>query len=53
MQLITRLGLGLNHLLENKFRYNLQDTLNPIYGCGADLETTIHYISHRLNFLNE
>ena len=34
IKLITRLRLGISQLREHKFRYNFQDTLNPICSCG-------------------
>ena len=53
IKLITRLRLGLSHLREHKFRHNFQDTLNPICSCGDDIETTIHYLLHCPNYLDE
>ena len=56
--LITRLRLGLSHLREHllhlsHFRHNFQDTLNPICSCGDDIKTTIHYLLHCPNYLDE
>ena len=34
IKLITRMYLSLSHLREHKFRYNFQDTPNPICSCG-------------------
>ena len=45
--------MGLNHLCEDKFRHNFQDTLNPICSCGNDIETTIYYLLHSPNYLDE
>ena len=53
IKLIARLRLGLSHLREHKFRHNFQDTLNPICSCGDDIETTIHYLLHCPNYLDE
>ena len=53
IKLITRLRLGLSHLCEHKFRHNFQDTLNPICSCGDDIETTIHYLLHCPDYLDE
>ena len=39
-KLITMLGLGLSPLREHKFRHNFQDTLNLIWDCGENIETT-------------
>ena len=51
--LITRLRLDFSHLREHKFRYNFQDTLNPICSCEENIETTTHYLLHYLCYLNE
>ena len=40
--------LGLSHLADHKFRYNFQDCLNPICSCGQEIETTSHFLLHRL-----
>ena len=60
MSLLTRLRLGLRHLREHKFKYNFQDTLNPICNCGEDIECSCHYLLHcslypndRLALLND
>ena len=29
---------------ERKFRYDFNDTINPMRNCGADIKTTIHYL---------
>ena len=41
--MITRLRLGFSHLREHKFKHNFQDTLNPLYSCSIELESTSHY----------
>ena len=51
--LITRLRLGLSHLREHKFKHGFQDTLNPLYSCGNDVESTEHFLLHCLQFVNE
>ena len=53
IKLITRLRLDLSHLRKHKFRHNFQDTLNPIWSCGDDIETTIHYLLHCSNYWDE
>ena len=53
IKLITRLRLDLSHLREHKLRHNLLDTLNPICSCGDDIETTIQYLHHCPNYLEE
>ena len=44
---------------EHKFRYDFNDTINPMRNCGADIKTTIHYLLpfrfylvQRVNVLN-
>ena len=53
IKLITRLRLGLSHLCEHKFQLNFQDILHLICRSGDDIETTIHYLLHCPNFLDE
>ena len=53
IKLITRLRLDLSHLRKHKFRHNFQGTLNPIWSCGDDIETTIHYLLHFSNYSDE
>ena len=50
IKLITRLGLGLIHLREHKFKHNFLDCLNPICCCGKDIETTVHYLYYYPTF---
>ena len=40
---ITRTQLGLSHLPEHKFKHSFQDSINPIYNCGNDVEYVIHF----------
>ena len=44
IKLLTRLRLNFSHLNEHKFRHNFNDTINPMYNCGAAAETTIDYL---------
>ena len=53
IKLITRLRLDLSHLREHKFWQNIQDTLNPIYSCRDDIDTTIHYLLYCPKYLDE
>ena len=39
---LTRLGLGLSHLNEHKFRHNFQNCLNPLCSCSWEIEDTSH-----------
>ena len=52
-KLITRLRLGLSHFYEHKFRHNFQENLNPIRSYGEDNATSIHYLLHCSNCLEE
>ena len=36
----------MSHLREHKFKHNFQDCLNPICGCGLDIESTSHFLLH-------
>ena len=38
--------LKFSHLKEHKFRYGFADTINPMCACGADVETTEHFLLH-------
>ena len=46
IRLITRLPVGMSHLLEHKFKHNFQDCLNPICNSGLDIESTSHFFLH-------
>ena len=50
MKLLTRLRLNFSHLNEHKFRHNFRDTVKPIRSCGAEIETTDHYLLRCLIF---
>ena len=51
LKLLTRLRLGLIHLRYHKFKRNFLDTINPLYSCGSDIETTLHFLLYRPNFM--
>ena len=40
VRLINRLRLGFSHLREHKFKYNSDDTLNPLCSCTLETEKT-------------
>ena len=46
MKCFTRLRLGLSHLREHKFKHSFQDSLNPLCKCGAEVESTSHFLLH-------
>ena len=43
---LRRLRLGFSHLNEHKFWHGFKDTLNPLCTCGAEVETTEHFLLH-------
>ena len=43
----------MSHLPEHKFKHNFQDCLNPICGCGLDIESTSHFLLHCPSFNDE
>ena len=43
---ITKIRLGLIHLREHKFKHSFQGLINPIYNCGNDVESAIHFFLH-------
>ena len=43
LKFITRLRPGLSHLREHKFKHSFRDTINPLYSCGPDIESTEIY----------
>ena len=43
-KILTRLRLKFSYLKEHKFRHGFADTINPMCACGADLETTKHFL---------
>ena len=53
IKLLTTLRVGLNHLRENKFKHNLQDSLDPFCNCGRHIETTIHFFFYCSNYSNQ
>ena len=53
IKLLTRLRVGLNHLREQKFRHNFQDSLDIFCNCGRHIETTIHFFLHYSNYSNQ
>ena len=50
LKLLTKMKFGLSHLVDNKFRHNFQDCLNPICSCGQEIEPTSHFLFHCLNY---
>ena len=42
--LLTRLGLGFNHLNEHRFRHNFENCISPFCSCSLVTEETLHYL---------
>ena len=40
IKLLNGLRVDFSHLNEHKFRHNFADTLNPLYSCSLETETT-------------
>ena len=36
--------MNFSHLNEHKFPHNFNDTINAMFSCGKEPETTIHYL---------
>ena len=45
--------LDLSHLHDHKFKYNFQDSLNPICNYGIGIETAVSYHLYYLNLSNK
>ena len=50
LKFLTRIGLGLSHLADHKFRHNFQDCLNPVCSCSQEIETSVHFLLHCSNY---
>ena len=46
LKLLARLRLGFSHLNEDRFRYNIQECLNPLCTCSLETGNTSHYPLH-------
>ena len=53
IKLLTRLRLGLSHLREHKFKHSFLNSLNTIFSCGQNIETSTHFLLHCSNYSNE
>ena len=42
-----------DHLQTHKFKHGFQDTVNPLYSCENDVESTEHFLLHCRQFVNE
>ena len=44
VKLLTRLRLEFSHLNEYKFRHGFGDTINNMFACRSEVETTEHFL---------
>ena len=47
---LTRLRIGFSHLKELEFKHIFQDSIDPMYSCSSDIETTIYLFLHCASF---
>ena len=45
IELIIQFRLYLSHLRGKKFKYDFQESLNPLCNCGHSIESTTHFLS--------
>ena len=50
IKLLTRLRLGFSHLSEHIFRHNFADSLNPLFSCSLETESTLHFFLRYQNY---
>ena len=50
LKLLTRIRVGLSHLVDHKFRHNFQDCLNLICSCRQEIVTASHFLLYCLNY---
>ena len=50
---MTRLRLDLSHLCEHKFKHSFQDSINPLWNYGYEVESTVHFFLDCPLFTNE
>ena len=46
IKFLRRLRLGLRHHREHKFKHSFQDSMNQLRKCGAEVESTSHFLSY-------
>ena len=44
IKLLNRLRLHFSNLNEHKLRHNFRATIDPMYSCGLEPETSLHYL---------
>ena len=51
--LLNRMSFNLNHLNQRKFLNSFRDTVNPLWLCNVEAETTSTISCNALYFLNK
>ena len=46
LKFLTRIRLGLSHLVDHNFRHNFQNCIIPICSCGQEIETSTYFLLH-------
>ena len=52
IKLLIRLRVDFSHLNEHKFRHNFADTLNHLYSCSLETESTAYFFLLCRNYTN-
>ena len=50
LKFLTRLRLGMSHLKKQRFRQRLNNCINPLCSCSLEVENTLHFFLHCLNY---
>ena len=50
IKLLATLRLGFSHLFEHKFRHNFAYSLNPLWFCSLEIESTLHFFLSCQNY---
>ena len=53
VKLVSRLGLGLSHLREHKFKNSFKNALNPLCNCARVVESSTHFLLQCPSYINE
>ena len=53
LKLLTCHRIGFSHLKEHKFKYNFQNSVDPLCSCGNDIESIVHFFLHCPNFTTQ
>ena len=53
LKLLTRLRIRSSQLKERKLKYTFLDSVDPLYSCGNNIESTVHFFLHCANFTTQ